>query len=222
MRLPLLGHRKLKLMPEMDDNRFNHPEIPEVLATRKDAVAGTGIRKRFVHLLQILRKQGFRLTLVESREQIVRLTTGAPTRHYSQILPHLHVGGQHNGRGLSILQKRGITALVSMRGEMDDRERGIALTRYLHVPTVDNHAPTLEQLKAGVTFIREEIEKGGAVYIHCWEGVGRAPTMAAAYLVSTGMSPSEAWEQISRIRPFIRPVVSQIDQIERFAALNRG
>lgn len=208
-------------MADIDENSLNHPEIPEVIATRKDAVSGTGFRKRFIHLLQILRKQGLRLTLLESSEQITRLTMGAPRQRYSQIAPYLHVGGQHNERGLSILQRRGVTAVVSMRGEIDDRERGIAPARYLHVPTVDNHAPTLEQLKTGVSFIREEIEKGGAVYIHCWEGVGRAPTMAAAYLVSTGMSPKEAWKQIGKIRPFIRPVVSQLDQIERFAALHR-
>lgn len=211
---------KLKPMTTSDQEQLHHPEIPEVLATRKDAIAGSGLRKRFIHFLQILRKQGWRLTLVESIEQTTRLTTGAPARRYSQIAANLHVGGQHNGRGLSVLRQRGVTAVVSMRGEFDDREQAISPPRYLHLPTVDNHAPTLEQLRTGVHFIQEEIQKGGAVYIHCWEGVGRAPTMVAAYLVSTGMSPQEAWEHIGRIRPFIRPVVSQLDQIERFAALN--
>src|SRR5215207_8710655 len=124
-----MERRRVKPMAEIDENSLNHPEIPEVIATRKDAVAGTGFRKRFVHLLQILRKQGLRLTLVESREQIVRLTTGAPTRRYSHVAPNLHVGGQHNGRGLLILQKRGVTAVVSMRGELDDREWGISPAR---------------------------------------------------------------------------------------------
>jgi hypothetical protein len=208
-------------MSEIDDNVLNHPEIPEVTATREDAVAGISFRKRFIHFLQILRKQGLRLTLLESSEQITRLTYGAPRRRYSQIAPNLHVGGQHSKRGLSILKNRGVTAVVSMRGELDDLEQGISPARYLHVPTNDNFPPTLEQLSAGVSFIREEIENGGAVYIHCWEGVGRAPTMAAAYLVSTGLSPKEAWLHISKVRPFIRPVVSQLDQIERFAALNQ-
>jgi len=208
-------------MSEPEQQPLHHPEIPEVLATRKDALLGTNIGKRFRHFLQILYKQGWRLTVIEGVEQITRLTTGAPALRFSRITPRLHVGGQHNERGLYRLRARGITAVVSMRGEVDDREWGIAPSRYLHLPTVDNHAPTLEHLKVGTAFIREELQNSGAVYIHCWEGVGRAPTMAAAYLVSTGLTPDEAWKCIYTIRPFIRPVESQLDQVERFAALHR-
>lgn len=199
---------------------LNHPEVKEVIATRKDAVQGTSLFKRLEHLLQMLRKQGLRLTAIEGFEQSARLITGAPTRRFSQITPNLHVGGQHSQRGWIRLTERGVTAIISMRGELDDREQGVAPASYLYLPTVDNHAPSLEHLTEGVNFIRHEIENGGAVYIHCWEGVGRAPTMVAAYLVSTGLPPEKAWERICSVRPFIRPVESQIHQIERFAALN--
>jgi hypothetical protein len=197
---------------------LHHPEIAEVVATRKDAVEGISLAKRVQHLLQILRKQGPILTAMEGYEQSTRLLTGAPTRRFSQIMPGLHVGGQHTQKGWPILAERGITAVISLRGELDDREQDVAPPTYLYLPTVDNHAPTIEQLRDGVRFIREQLENGGGVYIHCWEGVGRAPTMAAAYFVSTGLKPEKAWERICSIRPFIRPVESQIDQIEQFAA----
>jgi hypothetical protein len=196
---------------------LHQPDIAEVIATRQDALRGPSLRKQFVHFVQQLRKQGSWLTFVESVDQTTRLMTGAPTLHFSQILPSVHVGGQFIERGWTILARRGITAVISMRGEFDDREAGIAPPRYLYLPTVDNHAPTLEQLRQGVDFVRQEIDSGGKVYIHCWEGVGRAPTMAAAYLVSTGLSPHDSWETIRRVRPFIRPLQAQIDQIERFA-----
>jgi protein-tyrosine phosphatase len=64
----------------------------------------------------------------------------------------------------------------------------------------------------------EEIERGGGVYVHCGAGVGRAPSMAAAYLVSTGLTADEAWATIREVRPFIRPKPEQMAQIERFAA----
>jgi hypothetical protein len=201
---------------------LHHPEVAEVMATRKDAVQGTSLAKRTLHLVQTVRKQGPLLTALEGVEQSARLLTGAPTRRFSQIAPNLHVGGQHTRKGWPLLVKRGITAVVSLRGELDDREQGIAPPNYLYLPTVDNHAPTLEHLSEGVNFINRELQNGGAVFIHCWEGVGRAPTMAAAYLVSTGLTPKQAWAHIRDIRPFIRPVESQIDQIERFAALNPG
>jgi protein-tyrosine phosphatase len=47
--------------------------------------------------------------------------------------------------------------------------------------------------------------------------VGRAPTMAAAYLVSTGLPPDEAWARIRAVRPFIRIKPEQAAQIARFA-----
>jgi predicted protein tyrosine phosphatase len=199
---------------------LHQPDIPEVIATHEDAVRGPSWHKRFLHFLQQFRKQGARLTLLEAYEQITRQTRGAPTLHYSRIQPNLHVGGQFLKKGWPILAERGVTAVVSMRGEYDDRAAGIAPPRYLHLPTVDNHAPTLKQLETGVEFIRQEINNGGVVYIHCWEGVGRAPTMAAAYLVSTGLSPADAWLTICRVRPFIRPLAAQIEQVERFAALH--
>jgi hypothetical protein len=42
--------------------------------------------------------------------------------------------------------------------------------------------------------------------------------MAAAYLVSTGLTADEAWATIREVRPFIRPKPEQVAQIERFAA----
>ncbi len=203
--------------PEQVKQELNKPEVPEVIATRKDAVQGPSIFKRLTHLVQILRKQGLRLTLIEAYEQLNKIFTGAPSEHFSRFLPDVFVGGQFTRAGWPILQKRGVTAVVSMRGEFDDREAGIAPERYLYLPTVDNHAPTLEQLQQGVDFIREELARGGKVYIHCWEGVGRAVTMAAAYLVSTGMTPEDAWLHLRATRPFIRPVDAQIQQVALFA-----
>ena len=44
----------------------------------------------------------------------------------------------------------------------------------------------------GVCFIDAEINRGGKVYIHCAVGCGRAPTMTAAYLISTGDAPRDS------------------------------
>lgn len=149
--------------------------------------------------------------------QIARIVIGAPLLQYSRIYPWLYVGGQHRARGWSILQQEGITAIINLRQEFDDKGGSIPSEHYLHLAVQDNHAPSLEQLHQGVSFIREQIENGGKVYIHCGVGVGRAPTMAAAYLVSEGLTPKEAWRVIRMIRPFILPVRSQIIRVEQFA-----
>ena len=164
-----------------------------------------------------LTRQGLRVTALWVVDHLVRIVTGAPIRSLSQVTPQLHVGGQYRRRGWPKLAARGITAVVNMRIEFDDNDAGIAPERYLHLPTVNEEAPTLEQLQAGVAFIAAEIKRGGRVYVHCGAGVGRAATMAAAYLVNTGLTPDQAWARIRKVRPFIRPTAVQIHQVERFA-----
>lgn len=165
-----------------------------------------------------LAEQGLRVTGWWAADHLVRIVTGAPIRRVSQITPHLYIGGQYRGRGWRRLASWGITAVVNLRCEYDDRARGIAPPRYLALPAPDDHAPSLEQLQAGVTFIVEEVARGGAVYVHCGSGVGRAPTLAACYLVQTGRTPQQAWAQIKAHRPFIRPNQEQRDQVDLFAA----
>jgi len=181
-----------------------------------------GLGKGLGILRYRLRQQGLRTTALWAADHAVRLVMGAPIRSVTQITPHLHVGGQYRRRGWSRLASRGITAVVNMRSEFDDRAAGIAPPHYLHLPTDDDHAPTLEQLEAGTAFIAHEVSRGGSVYIHCGAGVGRAATMAAAYLVSTGLSPDAAWERVRRVRPFIRPTEAQRKQLERFAGRDIG
>ncbi|HEY74088.1 MAG: hypothetical protein B6I35_10585 [Anaerolineaceae bacterium 4572_32.2] len=164
-----------------------------------------------------LTQQGLRVTALWAADHLARIVTGAPIRSVSQITPNLHVGGQYRRRGWPRLAARGVTAVVNLREEFDDAAAGIAPSRYLHLPAVDDHPPTLEQLHAGVTFMEKEIARGGEVYVHCWAGVGRAPTMAAAYLVGAGLTPDQAWASIRAVRPFIRLKPAQVAQVERFA-----
>jgi predicted protein tyrosine phosphatase len=164
-----------------------------------------------------LTRQGGHVTALWAVDHIVRIVAGAPVRRVSQITPHLHVGGQYRQRGWRRLRRRGVTAVVNLRVEFDDEDVGLAPRRYLYLPTVDDTPPSLEHLRAGVAFIAEEIEREGSVYVHCGAGVGRAPTMAAAYLVSTGLRPEEAWKKIREARPFIRPKPEQVSQVARLA-----
>lgn len=166
-------------------------------------------------------RQGLRVSMLWAVDHAVRILTGAPIRSVSQVTPQLHVGGQYRRRGWARLAARGITAVVNLRTEFDDAAAGIAPQRYLYLPAVDDTPPTLEQLRQGADFIAEEVACGGGVYIHCGAGVGRAPTMAAAYLVGAGLTPDEAWARIRAVRPFIRIKPGQAAQIARFAQVER-
>lgn len=85
----------------------------------------------------------------------------------------------------------------------------------LHLPTPDLTAPRMDDLLKGITFIKNEIDNGGKVYIHCRAGEGRGPTMAIAYLMSTGMLFEDALHSIKKVRTFIRPTLPQIEQLKK-------
>lgn len=173
---------------------------------------------KFFRLLYVrLTTQGLKPTVLWIYNVINRWLIDRPARGLSQITPQLYVGGQFRRRGWRTLQGWGISAVVNLRSEFDDRQLGVDLGRYLYIPTEDDHTPSVDELRQGAEFIAEEIHRGGKVYVHCGSGVGRAPTMAAAYLVSLGHVPTEAWEIIRRARPFIRPTRVQREQIERLA-----
>ncbi len=173
---------------------------------------------KFFRLLYLrLTTQGVRVTLLWMYNVLNRYLIDRPARRLSQVTPQLFVGAQFGRRGWRALQRWGISAVVNLRGEFDDRRLGVDLGRYLYIPTEDDQTPSVDELRQGAEFIAGEIHQGGKVYIHCGSGVGRAPTMAAAYLISLGHVPEEAWEIIRRARPFIRPTRVQREQIERLA-----
>ena len=96
------------------------------------------------------------------------------------------------------MERLGINASVNMRMEYDDAANNLNLDQYCHLPTVDDQAPSLEQLNRGVEFINRVVGQGGRVYIHCTGGIGRAPTMAAAYFISQGFTVKKAIGLIRR------------------------
>ncbi len=183
-------------------------------------------------IIQFARKGG-RILYTRLRDQGVVVTgkwayargysklTGIPLLNFCRITPQIYIGGQHNARGQALLQQHGILYDVNMREEYDDAAHGVALPHYCYLPTVDDAAPSLEHLWQGVRFIEDAVREGGKVYIHCAGGIGRAPTMGAAYLVSTGVSLDEALAQIKRVRPFINIMPPQMEVLRAFEAMAR-
>lgn len=165
-----------------------------------------------------LLKTGPRALMLRFGDQVVRISTGAPVKRLSAITPQLYIGGQQRARGLERMRALGITAVVNMReAKHDDLTKGLAPERYLHLPTRDNTPPSVDDLSRGVAFIQDEITRGGVVYVHCGVGVGRAPTMAAAYLIASGATPHDALAAIRKVRPFVHLTPGQRRQLEHFA-----
>lgn len=145
-----------------------------------------------------------------------RFITGMPELSKTAVTPQLYVGGQYRLRGLKTLKKWGITAVVNMRETSFKQASHADWLDYLHLPTRDLNPPSIEMLDAGVAFIQRHVTNGGKVYVHCRWGEGRGPSMAAAYLISTGMTADHALGVIKKVRDFIRLTKAQIKRLEEY------
>lgn len=180
------------------------------------------ITKAWGILIRRLREQGIGTTLEWLWGRGWPKITGVPIFESSRITPEVYVGAQFGRRGKQALLDEGITGVVNMRVEYDDAAHGLALPEYCYLPTVDDTAPTVEHLQTGVDFMHRVIGKGGKVYIHCKGGIGRAPTMAAAYFISQGRSVDEAIALIKETRPFINITPPQVAALHIYAKAVRA
>lgn len=158
----------------------------------------------------------FWINFVRFLDHSKRRFTGLPTPKRSQITADLFLGGQYGLQALPLFKKLGVTGIVNMRSRSIYNVDETKDFHLLHLPTVDFHPPTLQQLEKGVEFINKEIENGGKVYIHCRLGEGRGATMTLAYLISTGLTLDDAFKLIKSIRIFIHPTTAQLDRLKEF------
>lgn len=89
----------------------------------------------------------------------------------------------------------------------------------LRLRTLDTFAPTLEDLRRGVAFIKRRLKEcpGSRVLIHCKAGRGRAITMAISYYLSIGVEPNIAFKRIKLVRHVAIKHVLQYPVIKKFA-----
>jgi atypical dual specificity phosphatase len=144
--------------------------------------------------------------------------------NFSFVWENLVAGSGHPGSGgelissLSSLREEGIQAIVTLTEEPLElpalREFGFA---YLHAPVGDFTAPTQQQIDQVVKFIDHELEQNHGALLHCRAGIGRTGTMLACYLVSKGLDPAEAIEQVRESRPGSCEVYAQEYAVHQYA-----
>ena len=169
-----------------------------------------------VRLADRLNTQGWRVTFSWLVGHGLPRLTGVPILRYCRVTPQIYVGAQIGALGKRRLLAQGFTATVNLRSEFDDAAHGLALADYCYQPTDDGYPSTLAQLEAGIAFIERVVEGGGKVYVHCHGGIGRAPSLVAAYLMRQGRSLEEALALIRVARPFIRFAPEQLDRLKNF------
>ncbi len=141
---------------------------------------------------------------------------------FSQITPQLYVGSRFNPGDWHVMAALGATVDINLMVERVDRFPGSAPEVYLWLPTADWFGPSTRNMQTGAAFIDLMIKQQRIVYVHCSEGVGRSPTLVAAYLVSTGLSAEDALALVKQKHPRTNPNDIQIENLKQFAAVLRA
>ena len=114
----------------------------------------------------------------------------------------------------------GVDVVVSLLTRGEDSELGLVDERklvqqhgltFISFPIADYSVPTsTTELRQLVSTLEQTLQRGTSVGIHCRQGIGRSSVVAACVLVTSGESPSTAFQNISNARG--RPVPDTSEQ----------
>ena len=128
-------------------------------------------------------------------------------------------GGIWNDDNMAELVRLGITHIINMQIEFDDRPLAAKYpVTVLHNPTDDDFLPKPPRLfQTGVEFALEALDEPDArVYIHCAAGVHRAPMMTLAILRVLGWPLQKAKDTILARRYVVDFADVYVESVEEF------
>jgi protein-tyrosine phosphatase len=128
-------------------------------------------------------------------------------------------GGIWNARNMEELAQAGVTHVIDMQIEFDDRPLAEPFgIRVLWNPTDDDFLPkSPELLGRGVDFALAALgDPEARIYIHCAAGVHRAPMMTLAVLCALEWEIEEAMVLIETRRPVVDFADVYVESVRRF------
>jgi protein-tyrosine phosphatase len=131
-------------------------------------------------------------------------------------------GGIWNARNMEELAHAGVTHVLNMQVEFDDKPLAEPYgIRVLWNPTDDDFLPKPpELLKRGVDFALEALDEPEArLYVHCAAGVHRAPMMTLAVLCAMEWEMEAAMVLIETRRPVVDFADVYVESVRRFLEL---
>jgi protein tyrosine phosphatase (PTP) superfamily phosphohydrolase (DUF442 family) len=132
---------------------------------------------------------------------------------YSEITKQLYIGTTPKRPDYEVLRGLGIRLVINMRFLRGGRPpAGNPPIQYLRFRTIDSplFPIPMQALLQGAQAAIAALRGGGKVYVHCSRGRHRSIAMAAAVLIASGQSASEAMSLIKRQRAAADPDASHI------------
>jgi hypothetical protein len=128
-------------------------------------------------------------------------------------------GGIWNDGNMEELVRRGVTHIINMQIEFDDRPLAEPYpVKVLNNPTDDDFMPKPPALfQTGVDFALEALDHPKSkIYIHCAAGVHRAPMMTLAIMRVLGWSLQDAMNLIQELRYVVDFAECYVESVENF------
>nr|NP_001071947.1 dual specificity phosphatase [Ciona intestinalis]BAE06383.1 dual specificity phosphatase [Ciona intestinalis] len=150
-------------------------------------------------------------------------TPATPTPIYDQgspveILPHLYLGSAHHASQENELAALGITGVLNASSHCPNHfpDR----FQYKRIPVEDNgQADISSWFDEAISFINEEKQRGGKVFVHCHAGISRSATICLAYLITCrGVSLNDAFRYVKSKRSVISPNFNFMGQLSSLEA----
>jgi len=198
----LLGWTALSCLLSAAAYRWNHPGV----YGKRD---GMLVWWRALPLLPFL--LAFRISMLIRRAQ-----QRGPDWH--EVVPGLSVGARVDTPQLPA----GLELVVDLTSEWPAPRRVRGLPGYRCLPVLDGSTPPDDE--RFLALLEEILAASGSVYVHCEEGRGRAPTLAAAVLIARGIAPDvpAALELVRKARPSACPTRTDQRFLEHIAPRLRG
>ena len=145
------------------------------------------------------------------------------TEKIAQICPNLWVSGKKPACNLEMLKARNITVVVTMYDEPEMKTFVDYGIQYFMFPIRDNPDEKIDdKLWKVPRFIKEKIDQGQSVLVHCKEvvfglskGISRAPTMIIAYMMFLKRASfDQCYDAMKQMYPRAEPNVAFLGQLK--------
>ena len=134
----------------------------------------------------------------------------------SKILKNLYLGSMYNSADIKTLKSLKIRYILNITPDVKITHP--SEFEYLRISVLDKKNEDLKiHFEKGVHFIKEGLEKGFGVFVHCRAGVSRSPVFVCAFLMKErGFCFEEALEIVKGKRNVVFPKVCFLEQLEKY------
>lgn len=115
-----------------------------------------------------------------------------------KILDRIYVGSYHSATMLDYTNRESITHVLNCTS---DTHEGLGNFKVVQLNINDGYEISHEVIFFAIQTIREAVQSGGKILVHCHAGISRSTGIVCGYLMTCGFSWDEARAFVTQRRP---------------------